>query len=78
ALESNIEQIGAALPTTLIENDVLFVRGSNSRYIKDEDWPAITSFIPRARLETIEGAGHWLHADQPNAFAELTEAFLTS
>jgi esterase len=76
-LETNIEQIGAAMPTDIIENDVLFIRGGNSRYIKDEDWPVITSFIPHARLETIDGAGHWLHADRPEVFAEFTDRFLT-
>jgi len=53
----------------------LFVRGSESGYVKDAAWPVIRSLFPDAALCTIEGAGHWLHADQPDAFAGSVETF---
>lgn len=48
------------------QTDTLFIRGGRSSYILDEDWPDISSFLPNARLHTIENAGHWLHVDAPD------------
>jgi pimeloyl-ACP methyl ester carboxylesterase len=33
--------------------------------------------LPNARLEVIDGAGHFPHLEQPTAFARLVESFLT-
>jgi len=54
----------------------LFVRGGASPYIADEDETAITRFFPAADIITIEGAGHWIHAEKPDAFAEAVLTFL--
>jgi pimeloyl-ACP methyl ester carboxylesterase len=53
---------------------VLFVRGELSNSIRDEDWPDIQRLFPEASLVTIQGAGHWVHADKSEA---LKEAILT-
>lgn len=53
----------------------MFVRGGRSGYITDEDWPAIRTLFPKATLQTIEGAGHWVHADQPEALSKLVMSF---
>lgn len=45
---------------------VTFVRGLNSEYVCDGDWPSIRRIYPEARLVDFEGAGHWLHAEQPS------------
>jgi pimeloyl-ACP methyl ester carboxylesterase len=55
----------------------LFIRGGRSHYIRTEDWPGILSLFPNAQLETIEAAGHWVHADQPAALLEIIQRFLT-
>jgi pimeloyl-ACP methyl ester carboxylesterase len=54
----------------------LFIRGGASDYITDEDIPAIKEHFPMARIETIEGASHWLHADSPATFRRLVNEFL--
>ncbi len=56
---------------------VLFVKGARSDYITDADLPAIRRLFPAARLVTIPDAGHWVHADAPEAFAREVLAFLT-
>nr|QRD81034.1 lipolytic protein [uncultured bacterium] len=56
---------------------VLFVKGEHSDYITEADLPAIRRLFPAARLVTIPGAGHWVHADAPEAFAREVLAFLT-
>lgn len=53
----------------------LFVAGETSRYIRTEDRPAIRALFPNARFLTVKGAGHWVHADQPEGFAAVMEGF---
>ena len=55
----------------------LFIRGSESPYIEDRDKPFITHLFPNATLETIEGAGHWVHADKPQKLLAALNHFLT-
>ncbi len=53
----------------------LFLRGAQSDYVLPKDEPLIRSLFPRAQIVTIEGAGHWPHAQQPARFlAALGEA----
>lgn len=61
-----------------IETETLFIRGGKSEYVRDEDFPEIEILFPNAKLDTVEGAGHWLHAEKPKAFFEKTLAFLTA
>lgn len=60
------------------DKPTLFVRGSRSQYIQGSDLPLIRSLFPQARVETIEGAGHWVHADKPQELLALLRAFLAS
>lgn len=46
--------------------ETLFIRGGQSRYILDEDWPQIQKILPDSQLITIEDAGHWVHAEKPD------------
>jgi len=72
-----IENVGQALPADATYNGpTLFVRGGNSKYIKDDQWSLIESHFPNADLKTIPGAGHWLHAENPKMFLEFTLDFL--
>ncbi|WP_309640673.1 alpha/beta fold hydrolase [Flavobacterium sp.] len=72
-----IENIGTALPANAhFDKPTLFIRGGNSKYIKDEDWSSIQQHFPKAILETIPNVGHWLHAENPKAFFEITSRFL--
>ncbi len=53
----------------------LVLRGANSSYVTDAMLPALREVLPEAKVVTLE-AGHWLHAEQPEAFRESVEAFL--
>jgi pimeloyl-ACP methyl ester carboxylesterase len=57
---------------------VLFVRGADSNYILDEDFEKIKELFPYAELKTIKNAGHWLHAEQPEALLKIIKDFLNS
>lgn len=45
---------------------VLFIRGSYSNYILDEDFPLIHKIFPYAEIKTIPETGHWLHVEKPD------------
>jgi pimeloyl-ACP methyl ester carboxylesterase len=54
----------------------LALRGARSRYLRDEDLPAMSGLFPRLEVATIADAGHWLHVDQPAAVAARVATFL--
>ena len=54
----------------------LFIRGGDSHYIKDSDKSVINEFFPKAELKTIDGAGHWVHAEKPKELMEMLMHFL--
>jgi esterase len=54
----------------------LFIAGANSTYIQPTDEPVIRRLFPLAQITRIEGAGHWVHAEQPRAFLQAVEPFL--
>lgn len=73
----DIEAIGEAIPENAVfNNPTLFLKGENSRYIKDEDEVAIKKHFPNSATKTISNAGHWLHAENPKDFYNETIAFL--
>lgn len=54
----------------------LFIGGTASEYITADSEPAIRRHFPKARVEMMAGAGHWVHAERPDEFTALVEAFL--
>ena len=56
----------------------LFVAGARSDYIRREHRPAIRALFPAARFVTLKGAGHWLHADNPEGFVSIVSSFVRS
>jgi esterase len=58
------------------EKPALFIKGGKSRYVTDEYIPVINRCFPKNSIFTIEDAGHWLHAEQPEIFTKATLDFL--
>lgn len=54
----------------------LFIGGSLSNYITQVEYPSIFRFFPTARVEHIQDAGHWVHAEKPKEFLELVIPFI--
>lgn len=74
---NNKDAIGKPLPdNSVFDKQALFIRGGNSDYVLDEDFDNIKQYFPDAVLETIPNAGHWLHAENPKLFYEITGSFL--
>ncbi len=82
----NLEAIENSLPALLdfpmdadaqpFTGATLFLRGAQSDYVLAKDETVIRALFPRADIVTIEGAGHWVHAEQPTRFLEALGDFL--
>lgn len=79
AIFENYDQIiaNSVGPFQQFDNPTLFIKGGKSpRYIEYDDWPEVLNYFPDARLETVEGAGHWVHAEKPKELLDLVLNFL--
>ncbi|WP_422007691.1 alpha/beta fold hydrolase [Roseivirga pacifica] len=78
-IAKNIEEVGKALnQNATYPQPTLFIRGGKSDYIQDGDFNTIHSIFPKSKIETIAGAGHWLHAEKPAEFFQLVTEFLAN
>ncbi len=57
---------------------VLWVRGERSEHVLDEHDEEMRTLFPRVRRLTVRNAGHWVHSEQPAAFASVLDAFLAT
>ncbi len=76
AIRRNMEALAGYENHRVATLDALFIAGADSDYLTPAAHPAIHARFPNARIETIENAGHWLHAQQPERLVGLCEAFL--
>jgi esterase len=84
----NLAALETALPTiagfpsfpagTHYDGPALFVGGGKSDLLPPSAAPEIRSLFPRATIEWIADAGHWVHAEQPAGFLTLVEPFLAA
>lgn len=63
-------------PQAIRSMPVLFIRGERSPYIGDKQKQDIHTIFPQARIETIENAGHWVHAEKRKPFLKMVNHFL--
>lgn len=58
------------------DDETLFIKGEKSDYIQDDDLSLLQTYFPDAVLKTVKDAGHWVHAEQPEALLEMVGDFL--
>ncbi len=76
-LTNEVSEVGESLPLyARFEKDTLFLRGDRSEYIGVGDERIIKNHFPKAQIETIANAGHWLHAENPKDFFEVVHSFI--
>ena len=75
-LSRDIEKIIAEIVFDKIDVETLFVRGGKSNYILETDYTDIQSKFPNSEIYTIEGSGHWIHAEAPVEFYQKVVAFI--
>ncbi|HLP56875.1 MAG TPA: alpha/beta fold hydrolase [Fluviicola sp.] len=74
-LEREMESILAAIPPDEVLIRTLFIRGALSNYIIDEDIPDLEDQFPDSDVITVPNAGHWVHAEAPEAFVNAVLEF---
>ena len=78
-LKNRMTEVGAIIDATKsYHGPCLFIKGGKSGYVLPSDLPEIQRQFPNAQFETVENAGHWLHAENPKSFFEKTSDFLNS
>ncbi|TLF43217.1 alpha/beta fold hydrolase [Maribacter aurantiacus] len=76
-LSDRMEDIGENISSSENYNGpTLFLKGSKSEYVSNADTEQIKRHFPKAHIEVIDNAGHWLHAENPDQFFEKSYNFL--
>jgi len=68
--------LASTVPEVPSEKEVLFIAGGNSGYITADDLEVIKKSFPKHIFQVIKGAGHWVHAEQPEALLDKVSRFL--
>ena len=67
----------AAVDGEPFEGEALFIRGGRSKHVVlPDDEGLIKTLFPKAEIKTVEGAGHWVHAEKPEELLGLVRGFL--
>jgi esterase len=79
AIEKEYEHIRGGLSESLADaqysGPTLFIGGEWSDYLQTEDEEDIRQRFPQVMFEVIPQAGHWVHAEQPEAFLKVLNGF---
>lgn len=76
ALRTNYPNlIQAVCENARYEKTCLFIRGEQSDYVLDQDIAQIKNHFTQAEFADLP-TGHWIHAEQPQAFIATVEKFL--
>ncbi|KAM5229118.1 sn-1-specific diacylglycerol lipase ABHD11 [Ctenodactylus gundi] len=54
----------------------LFLLGGESPFVQLSHHPEMKRLFPRAQIQTVPNAGHWVHADRPEDFMAAIQGFL--
>jgi esterase len=77
-IEEKYNNVIVGVPKGICETETLFLKGSKSDYINENDLIAIKDIYPNSRVEVIADAGHWVHAEQPELFYKAVMGFIGS
>ena len=83
-LKVNVSALEAHYPSIIggldfkgtYDQPCLFVKGGKSAYIQADDEPYILQHFTQAEFCSVEGAGHWVHAENPTGFYSCISPFL--
>ncbi|XP_006859763.1 PREDICTED: alpha/beta hydrolase domain-containing protein 11 [Chrysochloris asiatica] len=77
ALAQHVQEILAFPPRQeSYPGPTLFLLGGNSQYVHPSHHPEMRRLFPRAQMQTVLNAGHWIHADCPQDFMTAIRGFL--
>lgn len=64
-------------PITTYLGNTLQIRGGKSPYVTEEDLRRMAQLFPALQVETIDEAGHWLHAEARERFLTVVRRFVS-
>ncbi|KAK4513489.1 uncharacterized protein ATC70_005490 [Mucor velutinosus] len=79
-LGKSLENIGGfhVPENAFYKGETLFIAGGASPYLRPfhEQERQIKQLFPNSKLEVVEDAGHWVHAEKPDAVLNLITSFV--
>ena len=75
-LSNTIDSITKEIDLTINTLPALFIYGRKSDYVKEEDLSELEEVYLQLESACLENSGHWLHAQEPEEFYEITSEFL--
>ncbi len=75
-ISKKYDTIREAVPFYESSLPCLIVKGSRSNYINEADEADFEKRYSDLKIESIEGAGHWVHAEKPHEFYKAVMEFL--
>ncbi len=77
-ISEKYDNIRVPVPFFESHTAALIVRGSKSSYVNEADIADYRKRFANCEVETIEGAGHWVHAEKPQEFFESVLKFISA
>ncbi|SDB57527.1 Pimeloyl-ACP methyl ester carboxylesterase [Flavobacteriaceae bacterium MAR_2010_188] len=76
-LTEQVSEVGEPLsPSAVYNKPTLFIKGDRSEYVSENDKADIKRHFPKAVIESVSKAGHWLHVENAEEFLDKVMAFV--
>ncbi len=76
-INNEISNVGSeTLPSSPFEKPTLFIKGEKSDYISFDDEKEIFELFKKVEVKTAPGAGHWVHAENPEWLLDSLVKFI--
>ncbi len=75
-ISDNYDNVRVPVPYFESHTDTLVIKGEKSNYIGEKDEEDFKKRFSTIRFVTIEGAGHWVHAEKPKEFFDSVLSFI--
>lgn len=67
------------VPNDLVfKGETVFIKGENSDYIETDELEDFRKIFPEAQMVIVPNAGHWVHAEQAEAFVQILYKILNN
>ena len=76
-LSNAIHRITEKIDLTINTLPTLFIYGRKSEYVSQNDISEVEELYLQIETVCLENSGHWLHAQEPELFFEITSEFLS-
>ncbi len=75
-ITENYDNISFGVPDFKSDLPCLVIKGEKSHYINSDDEAEFKNRYSNVKFASIEGAGHWVHAEKPKEFFDYVMGFL--